>query len=131
MNSPKIRWYTQKDEYGHLITAEISLGSARYKEMQIIPSWEHLVDQKGVLACTIERMQKNMEEVLDEFYWDAPVSYDLEQMQHSLESGTVRIPSGLTREQRRAYLKLQADQREIGAEYENILLNNLDSLYEE
>ena len=65
--TPKIRWYTQKDEYGHLITAEISLGSARYKEMQIIPSWEHLVDQKGVLACTIERMQKNMEDVLNDF----------------------------------------------------------------
>ena len=67
MNTPKIRWYTQKDEYGHLITAEISLGSARYKEMQIIPCWEHLVDQGGVLLYTIERMQNNMEDVLDEF----------------------------------------------------------------
>jgi len=63
----KIRWYTQKDEYGHLITAEISLGSARYKEMQIIPCWEHLVDQRNVFACTIERMQKNMEDVLNDF----------------------------------------------------------------
>ena len=34
MNSPKIRWYAQKDKYGHLITAEISLGSC------IIPCWE-------------------------------------------------------------------------------------------
>ena len=65
--TPKIRWYAQKDEYGHLITAEISLGSARYKEMQIIPCWEQLLDQKSVFACTIERMQKNMEDVLDEF----------------------------------------------------------------
>jgi len=64
--TPKIRWYAQKDEYGHLITAEISLGSARYAEMQIIPLWEHLVDQKSVFMCTIERMQKNMEDVLDE-----------------------------------------------------------------
>ena len=63
----KIRWYTQKDVYGHLITAEISLGSARYCEMQIIPLWEQLVDQRSVFACTIERMQKNMEDVLDEF----------------------------------------------------------------
>ena len=127
----KILWHTQKDEYGHLITAEISLGSARYAEMQIIPLWEHLVDQKSVFMSAIERMQKNMEEVLDEFYRDAPVSYDLEQMQHSLESGTVRIPPGLTREQRRAYLKLQAEQRKIGVEYENTPLNNLDILYEE
>jgi len=67
MNTPKIRWYTQQDEYGHLITAEISLGSARYKEMQITPYWKHLVDQKSVFACTIERMQKNMEDVLNEF----------------------------------------------------------------
>ena len=66
--TPKIRWYTQKDEYGHLITAEISLGSARYKEMQIIPCWEHLLDQKSVFACTIERMQKNMEGVLNELH---------------------------------------------------------------
>ena len=65
--TPKIRWWAQKDEYGHLITVEISLGSARYKEMQIIPSWEHLVDQGSVFACTIERMQKNMEDVFDEF----------------------------------------------------------------
>jgi hypothetical protein len=114
-----------------MITAEISLGSARYAEMQIVPLWEQLVDQRGVFMSTIERMQKNMEEVLNEFDWGAPVNYDLEQMQHSLGSGTVRVPLGLTREQRRAYLKLQADQREIGAEYENILLNNLDSLYEE
>ena len=64
--TPKIRWYTQRDVYGHMITAEISLGSARYKEMRIIPCWGHLVDQKSVLACTIERMQKNMEDVLDE-----------------------------------------------------------------
>lgn len=66
MNNPKIRWCTQKDGYGHLITAEISLGSARYKEMQIIPYWEHLVGQRSVLAFTIERMQKNMEGVLNE-----------------------------------------------------------------
>ena len=65
--TPKIRWWAQKDEYGHLITAEISLGSARYNEMQIIPSWEQLVDQKSVLACTIERMQENMEDVLNDF----------------------------------------------------------------
>ena len=26
MNTPKIRWYAQKDEYRHFITAEISLG---------------------------------------------------------------------------------------------------------
>lgn len=51
----------------HMITAEISLGSARYKEMQIIPCLEHLVDQESVLACTIERMQKNMEDVLNEY----------------------------------------------------------------
>lgn len=129
--TPKIRWCAKKDEYGHLITAEISLGSAQYSEMQIIPLWEQLVNQKSVFACTIERMQKSMEGVLDEFDCDVPVSYDLEQMQYSLESGTVRIPSGLTREQRRAYLKLQAEQRKIGDEYENTLLNNLDSLYEE
>lgn len=61
MNTPKIRWCAKKDEYGHLITAEISLGRC------IIPCWEHLVDQKSVLACTIERIQKNMEDVLDEF----------------------------------------------------------------
>ena len=65
--TPKIRWWAQKDEYGHLITAEISLGSARYKEMQIITLWEHLVDQRSVLACTIERMQENMEDVLNDF----------------------------------------------------------------
>ena len=65
--TPKTRWYTQRDVYGHMITAEISLGSARYKEMQIIPSWEHLVDQGSVFACTIERMQKNMEDVLNDF----------------------------------------------------------------
>jgi len=111
--TPKILWYAKKDVYGHMITAEISLGRCgRYIEHQIIPYWENLVDQKSMLACTIERMQKNMEDVLDEFDWDAPVSYDLQQMQYSLESGTLRIPSGLTREQRRAYLKLQADQRE-------------------
>jgi len=62
--TPKICWHTHKDGYGHLITAEISLGSARYAEMQIIPCWEQLVNQKSVLACTIERMQKNMEDVL-------------------------------------------------------------------
>ena len=65
--TPKIRWYAQKDVYGHMITAEISLGSARYIEHQITPCWEHLVDQKSVLACTIESMQKNMEDVLNEF----------------------------------------------------------------
>lgn len=114
--TPKISWYVQ-DGGGHpVITAEISLGSARYIEHQVIPYWEYLVDQKSVLACTIERMQKNMEGVLDEFDWDVPVIYDLEQIQYSLESGTVRIPSGLTREQRRAYLKLQAEQRKIGVE---------------
>jgi len=64
--TPKIRWWAQKDEYGHLITAEISLGSARYKEMQIIPCWEQLVNQMSVLACAIERMQKNMEDVLND-----------------------------------------------------------------
>ena len=64
--TPKIRWYAQKDEYRHFITAEISLGSARYKEMQIISLWEHLVNQKSVLACTIERIQKNMEDVLND-----------------------------------------------------------------
>lgn len=65
--TPKIRWYTQKDVYGHMITAEISLGSVRYIEHQIIPCWEYLVEQKSVLACTIERMQKDMEDVLNEF----------------------------------------------------------------
>lgn len=65
--TPKIRWYAQKDVYGHIITAEISLGSARYSEMQIIPCWEYLVDQRNVFACTIERMRKNMEEVLNDF----------------------------------------------------------------
>jgi hypothetical protein len=65
--TPKIRWYTQKDEYGHLITAEISLGGGRYSEHHIIPCWGHLVDQKSVLACTIERIQKNMEDVLNDF----------------------------------------------------------------
>jgi len=64
----KIRWYTQKDEYGHLITAEISLGMCgRYIEHQIIPCWENLVNQRSVLACTVERMQKNMEDVLNDF----------------------------------------------------------------
>jgi len=68
MNTPKIRWYTQKDVYGHMITAEISLGMCgRYIEHQIIPCWEHLVEQKSVFACTIERMQKNMEDVLNEY----------------------------------------------------------------
>ena len=62
---------------------------------------------------------------------DDPVSYDLGRMQESIDSGTVRLPRGLTREQRRAYLKLQAEQREMGIEYEESLLNNLDSLYEE
>jgi len=64
---PKIRWCAKKDEYGHMITAEISLGMCgRYIEHQIIPCWGHLVDQKSVLACTIERMQKNMEDVLND-----------------------------------------------------------------
>jgi len=62
---------------------------------------------------------------------DDPVSYDLDRMQESINSGTIRVPMGLAREQRRAYLTLQAEQRELGAEYENTLLNNLDSLYEE
>lgn len=62
----KIRWYVQ-DGGGHpVITAETSLGSARYKEMQILPYWKDLVAWKGVLARTIERMQKNMEDVLNE-----------------------------------------------------------------
>lgn len=66
--TPKIRWYTHRDVYGHMITAEISLGRCgRYIEHQIIPCWGHLVDQKSVLACTTERMQKNMEGVLNEF----------------------------------------------------------------
>jgi len=65
--TPKIRWYAQRDVYGHMITAEISLGSARYNGVQIIPLWEQLVDQRSVLACTIERMQKNVEDVLNEF----------------------------------------------------------------
>lgn len=63
--TPKIRWCAQRDVYGHMITAEISLGSARYIEHQITPCWGHLVDQKSVLASTIERMQKNMEDVLN------------------------------------------------------------------
>ena len=44
---------TQTDEYGHFITAEISLGSARYREMQILTCWKHLVDQKSVFACPL------------------------------------------------------------------------------
>ena len=65
--TPKIRWYTQKDEYGHLITAEISLGRCgRCIEHHIIPYWEHLAGQKSVFACTIERIQKNMEDVLND-----------------------------------------------------------------
>jgi len=66
--NPKIRWYVQNGGSHPVITAEISLGMCgRYIEHQTIPYWGHLVDQKSVLACTIERVQKNMEDVLDEF----------------------------------------------------------------
>lgn len=60
--TPKIRWYAHKDEYGHLITAEISLGSARYSEMQIIPLWEQLVDQRSVLACLLAQEKGMLEQ---------------------------------------------------------------------
>jgi len=39
---------------------------------------------------------------------DPVVSYDLEQMQASIESGTVRLPSGLTREERREWIHTHA-----------------------
>ena len=39
---------------------------------------------------------------------DPVVSYDLEQMQASIESGTVRLPGGLTREERREWIHARA-----------------------
>lgn len=36
---------------------------------------------------------------------DAPVVYDMDRMNHSLESGELRVPAGLSREERRRFVR--------------------------
>lgn len=44
---------------------------------------------------------------------DPPFNYDLERIQRSIDSGTIRLPSGLDRDQRRAWLKERCIMREF------------------
>ena len=65
MNTPKIRWYVQDDRHHPVITAEISLGSARYREMHTISQNEvEGLYSISTLWKIIEKMQWNMLDAL-------------------------------------------------------------------
>lgn len=63
---PKIKWSTAKDEWWYTITAEISIGSARYMESRCVSKQEveHSYYGSAMLAWIIERMQNNILDVL-------------------------------------------------------------------
>lgn len=69
MTSPKIKWHVEisKELIPHyVIIAEISLGSARYREMHSITRQEidAFRNGRGVLWKIIEKMQWNMLDTL-------------------------------------------------------------------
>ena len=109
MTFPKIKWCVELSRElvpYHTIIAEVDLGSARYREMHTISQNE--IDELRYVSTLwkiIEKMQWNMWDALGCYDFDPPVSYDLERMQASLNSGTIVVPSGLTRDERREWIR--------------------------
>jgi len=109
MTLPKIKWHVElsKELIPHyVIIAEISLGSARYREMHSITQQEIYAfrNGNGIMWKIIEKMRWNMLNALVYYDFDSPVSYDLERMQASVNSGTIVAPSGLSRLERREWV---------------------------
>lgn len=67
MTFPKIKWSTAEDGWRHTITAEISVGSARYMESRCVSKeeMEHSYYSRDMIAWIIERMQNNILDVLE------------------------------------------------------------------
>ena len=109
MTPPKIKWRVERDmctSLWHTIVAEVDLGSARYREMHTISQNEiEGLYSISTLWKIIEKMQWNMLNALGYYDLDPPVSYDLERMQASLNSGTIVVPCGLTRDERREWIR--------------------------
>ena len=109
MTFPKIKWHVERNMYSSIwytIVAEVDLGSARYTELRTISQNE--IDELysvRTLWKIIEKMQWNMLDALGYYDFDSPVSYDLEGMQAAIDSGTIVVPSGLTRDERREWIR--------------------------
>lgn len=108
MTFPKIKWRVEtswEQVPYHTIIAEVDLGSARYREMYTISQNEvGELTYRSSLWKIIEKMQWNMLDALRYYDFDPPVSYDLERMQASVNSGTIVVPSGLSRLERREWV---------------------------
>lgn len=106
---PQIKWRVEKATYTYdwyTIIAEVDLGSERYREMYTISQNEiYELTYRSSLWKIIEKMQWNMLDALGYYDFDPPVSYDLERMQASLSSGAIVVPSGLTRDERREWVR--------------------------
>ena len=111
MTIPKIKWCVEKNDIRtslwYTIIAEVDLGSARYKEMYTV--YQDDIDAcrngDGVLWKITEKMRWNILDALGYYDFDAPVSYDLERIQASLNSGTIVVPSGLSCLDRREWIR--------------------------
>ena len=109
MTFPKIKWRVERDMYSSLwytIIAELDLGSARYREMHTI-SHNEIGELRYVstLWRVIEKMQLSMLHALGYYDFDPPVNYDFERIQASVNSGTIVVPSGLSRLERREWVR--------------------------
>ena len=106
MTFPKIKWHVELNgSIWYTIIAEAELGSARYREMHTISQNE--VDELRYVSSLwkiIEKMQWNMLDALGYYDFDPPVSYDFQRIQASVNSGTIVVPSGLSRLERREWV---------------------------
>lgn len=108
MTFPKIKWRVERDMCGSIwytIVAEVDLGSARYREMHTVSEDEiERLYSVSTLWKIIEKMQWNMLDALGYYDFDPPVSYDFQRIQASVNSGTIVVPSGLSRLERREWV---------------------------
>ena len=109
MTFPKIKWHVERNMHGciwYTIVAEVDIGSARYRELYSVSQEEiNELRYMSTLWKIIEKMQWNMLDAVGYYDFDAPVSYDLERMQAAIDSGTIVVPSGLTRDERREWVR--------------------------
>lgn len=108
MKLPKIKWRVEKATYTYdwyTIIAEVDLGSGRYQEVFSVSEWRVDKHYNAVLWKIIEKMQWNMSDALGYYDFDPPVSYDFQRIQASVNSDTIVVPSGLSRLERRQWIR--------------------------
>ena len=107
MTPPKIKWRVEKATYAYdwyTIIAEVELGSWRYQEVFSVSEWRVDKHYNAVLWKIIEKMQLSMLDALGYYDFNPPVSYDFQRIQASVNSGTIVVPYGLSRLERREWV---------------------------